>query len=502
MLVVVIVTAAVLADIKPAFASYGNTYPWGDAVCAWTGSQTGSCSGYDWGYTTCPSGDGFCTSGNQQNNYYLLDQFGYSFRNCTSYVAWQMNRVFGITLPSNWGNGASWDTSALSAGYTNDASPRVGDIAQWNGTTQNTFGHVAYVYAVTNGVASYAQYNYAGEGEYSDTYTSASSEGPPNNYIHIADVNVPLVGDVNGDGKADAVLVDPNNGDAWVATSTGSSFSNPVLWSSNSLMAGATKYFLADVNGDGNDDLIGYWAATGDWYVALSSGSGFWPPTLWAQDEGNLNSSTDQFVADVNGDHMADVITWTASTGNWYVDESSGSGFYGPPTQWISGDGVGSSSQVVGDFDGDGKADAAVYFASNGDWYVALSTGSSFGYPNQWSQGHGMGSNLQIAGDINGDHMADISYFYNAGSNCGTWEGGLSSGSGFYQPTYWAYNEGCGGTDQFIADVNGDGKADVVTYWENAGATPAGTWSVDESSGSGFYGPPSQWINGFGDNYQ
>lgn len=97
--------------------------------------------------------------------------------------------------------------------------------------------------------------------------------------------------------------------------------------------------------------------------------------------------------------------------------------------------------------------------------------------------------------------MADISYFYSTGANCGTWEAGTSSGSGFWTPTYRAYNEGCGGTTQFIADVTGDGKADVVTYWENAGATPAGTWSVGASSGSGFYGPPNQWINGFGDNY-
>jgi surface antigen len=178
-----------IAGIKPAFASHANAYLWGNAACAWNGQTTGTgywCSNYDWGYTTCPAGDGYCTTGNQINGYYQLDPRGYAFRNCTSYVANEIASVFGKNV-SGWGNAASWDAAALNAGYTNDSSPQVGDIAQWNGTISNPAGHVAYVYAVTNGVASYAEYNYGQDGNYLDSYTS-SSQGAPSHYIHIQDV--------------------------------------------------------------------------------------------------------------------------------------------------------------------------------------------------------------------------------------------------------------------------------------------------------------------------
>jgi surface antigen len=210
-------------NLQLAFASYTNTYPWGNALCAWTGSQTGSCSDYDWGYTTCPSGDNFCTSQNQINGYYQLDQFGYGFRNCVSYAAWQIKQVFNITIPSNWGNGSTWDTNALNAGYHNDSSPQVGDIAQWNATPQNQWGHVAYVYAVSNGIASYAEYNYAGDGNYLDTYTSASnSQGPPNNYIHIGTVTPPNPGLGGGNASTWA----SGRLDAWIEQSSPTNGSN------------------------------------------------------------------------------------------------------------------------------------------------------------------------------------------------------------------------------------------------------------------------------------
>src|SRR5579871_4010387 len=75
---------------------------------------------------------------------------------------------------------------------------------------------------------------------------------------------------------------------------------------------GATSYFLADVNGDGKADLVAFYAATGDWYVSLSSGTGFWPPTHWASGQGVGTSK--QFLADVDGDGRADLITFDANT--------------------------------------------------------------------------------------------------------------------------------------------------------------------------------------------
>jgi len=49
------------------------------------------------------------------------------------------------------------------------------------------------------------------------------------------------------------------------------------------------------------------------------------------------------------------------------------------PQGWVGGDGIGSTEQAVADFNGDGKADIGVYNVSNGNWYVGLSTGTTLG---------------------------------------------------------------------------------------------------------------------------
>jgi surface antigen len=466
----------------------------GGSSCVNPADPTNQNDWYDWGIY-------------DSNHVFHQYRNGYEYRNCTDYVQWKESTI-GVPVPSTWGNGGQWYDHAPA--NKQSTTPKAWDAAVKPGAV----GHVAFVESVnSDGTITVSEYNHDTHGG-GDTRTgTASSMGftefvdfgvhPPNGGGGGSSANIPLMGDVTGNHKADAALVNPANGDVWVALSTGGSFAGPQLWSANSMIANATKYFLADVNGDGKVDLIAFFAPSGNWYVALSSGSGFWPPTQWAANEGG--NSSNQFVADVNGDGKADVVLFWNSVsgqpqGTWAVDLSSGSGFYGPPNQWITGAGVGSTSQVVGDFNGDGLADVAMYYASTGVWNVSLSTGSSFGYPGSWSSGHGMGSNIQLAGDVSGDGKADVNYFWSSGSICGTWEVGTSSGSGFWSPTYWATNEGCGGTTQFIADVTGSGKGAVVTYWDNVSGQPPGMWTVDTSSGSGFYGPPNQWITGFGDN--
>ncbi|HTE57606.1 MAG TPA: VCBS repeat-containing protein [Verrucomicrobiae bacterium] len=305
--------------------------------------------------------------------------------------------------------------------------------------------------------------------------------------------NARLVGDVNGDGKADAVVMYRSPGNAYVALSDypqTTTFVNQGAWAIGH-SPDADRYMLGDVNGDGWDDLVAFYSASGRWTVSLSSSSGFWPPTDWAASQGQ--GTVAQWVADVDDDDKADAITFDGTVnGDWRVSLSDGNGFVGPPTLWRTGHGVNSTTQAVADFNGDSKADAGIYVAGSESWYVGLSAypgSTTLGTPGQWS--YMQGSGRKMVGDINGGGKADTAYYY---ADVGHIDASLSTGTGFAANGAWAHGHGLNPTEQYLADVTGDDKADFIFF--DAAATN-GDWYVSISSGTGFYSP-TQWIHGHG----
>jgi len=190
-----------VVNLRPVFADDGG-YPW-------AGATEVNLSDYDWGYSSCPSNDSNCFNLSEylgSTNYGLADPWVYFLRNCTSYAAWKINQVFGVSNITGWGNATTWDTGVLpnhpqtytvyaASGHT----PQVGEIAQWDNVAGG-LGHVAYVYAVNNGIASLDDYN---EGSpvvngnptwgvfWSGGVTGSSPEGTPDHYIHIGNIAPP-----------------------------------------------------------------------------------------------------------------------------------------------------------------------------------------------------------------------------------------------------------------------------------------------------------------------
>lgn len=411
---------------------------------------------------------------------------GYAFRNCTDYIAWRLQQ---LGVPNSrirgLGDANKWAVTSPARGLVVDTIPAAGSVA-----VKNTgIGHVAYVEAVHGRQLTVSEYNATGDGTYRRRTAALSTLGF-DQYIHTEallpnpptvpskGVGEKLLGDVNGDGRADAVVMFRDSGTAMVALGQASgSFNDPIAWS-HGHSVNASNYYLADVNGDNKADLVAFYAATGAAFVSSSAGGGFWSPTAWAYGHGA--QTTKQFVNDVTGDARADLVTFNNTTGSWEVSASSGSGFWSPQ-RWIQGHGVGSKEQILADFNGDKKADAAIYIAATGAWHIGLAHGSGFGYPGAWSHGHGNKASIITAGDVGGDGMADIAYHDRTNYK---WSVSGSAGTGFWGSSDWSYDgpSYSGMTASFLADINGDRKADKVIYFNDSG-----NWYVALSSGGGFW---------------
>lgn len=318
-LVILFGAAVTLATRVPAMAAEVNTYSWQSAPCAWNGNITGKCSRYDWGEKTCPSGDSYCNSKNQINGYYLYDNWGYGFRNCTSYVAEKISQVFSKSI-SGWGDAYNWAYAATHSPnhYTLDSTPQVGDIAQWNYTKANPYGHVAYVYQVSNGVATFDEYNVAGTGLFTSTYTSTNyPAGAPNNYIHIG---TPPGGGSGWNGVGNATFLGSDH-----LTVGQTMNSNQYITSGNVQFAliMQTDGNLCEYNNgkslwcsgtSGNSGA--YLGVQGDGNIVIYSSSGH---ALWAT--GTNGDSLSSFYMQTDGNIVAYTTSgqavWASNTGSW-----------------------------------------------------------------------------------------------------------------------------------------------------------------------------------------
>ena len=129
-----------------------------------------------------------------------------------------------------------------------------------------------------------------------------------------------LAGDVNGDGDDD--LVGFGDGVTWVALSDGDgTFATPIIgiadftptqgWTSFNEFPRA----LEDVDGDGDADIVGF--GDGFTYVALSKGDGTFADTIigvedYTTSQGWQNFNTfPRLVGDVTGDDKADIVGFT-----------------------------------------------------------------------------------------------------------------------------------------------------------------------------------------------
>ncbi|NOQ23453.1 MAG: T9SS type A sorting domain-containing protein [Candidatus Aegiribacteria sp.] len=249
----------------------------------------------------------------------------------------------------------------------------------------------------------------------------------------------------------------------------------PIMHIVDGYFDGAVSVYAADVDGDGDMDVLGAAKAADDivwWENTNGSGTAWVKRTI----DGNFDGAMTVYATDVDGDGDIDVLGAAKAADDivWW-ENSNGSG-----TAWIKHtvDGFfdGAMSVYAADVDGDGDIDVLGAAKADDDitWWEN-SNGSGTAWIKHTVDGFFDGAMSVYAADIDGDGDIDVLGAAKADDDITWWENANGSG------TAWIEHSVDGNFNHaesvYAADVDGDGDMDVlgaaewdddITWWENA----------------------------------
>jgi hypothetical protein len=292
-------------------------------------------------------------------------------------------------------------------------------------------------------------------------------------------------GDLNGDGKADALVLDRDFPDAGLSVLLGDGAGGFQLVRRYPVAINTLSVRVGDFDGEGTPDL-----------VVTSAGYGALPPTiaLWrGQGDGTFQPWTSSTawprysawaapVADLDGDGKADLLIAEKFGSGFSVLLGNGDGTFQPAVDYRTNSQL--NEVVIGDFSGDGKLDVVT---------AGLSSASI-------RLGHGdgtLGDQVDLvtndvidwglaAADFNGDGSLDLAI----ASQLGAVSVLLGNGDGTFQPRV-DYVGGFGPMGLTAADLDGDGKVDLAV------ADFGNTVNVLKGNGDGTFTPLQAYAGGW-----
>ena len=273
---------------------------------------------------------------------------------------------------------------------------------------------------------------------------------------------------------------------------------------------GAYSVFVSDVDGDGDMDILGAAYLVGDiaWWENTTGDGAAW---IEHNVVGDLYSAKSVYAADVDGDGDMDVLGAGYCWGIMWWENTSGDG-----SVWIEhkidGRFEGAYSVHAADVDGDGDMDvlgaANVFLRDTGEitWWE-----NTAGDGTLWTEhsvdGDFLGAISVYAADINGDGDMDVLGAAFDDDDITWWENTTGDGAVWIEHTVDA--EYSRAVSVYAADIDGDGDMDVlgaalgeddITWWENTAGDGA-VW-IEHTVESNFHSPRSVYaadIDGDGD---
>jgi hypothetical protein len=296
------------------------------------------------------------------------------------------------------------------------------------------------------------------------------------------------VADVNDDGKVDLVCANGSDSTLTVLTNNGYGVFgfNATLPVGSQGTVPTTFVVAADVNGDGKVDLISANYGSSSLTLLTNNGVGTFGFNASIPTGGNTIGSIT--AADLNADDKIDLVVTHFDNSNISILTNNGNGVFGLNATYNN---VGNGPKLVSvaNLNEDGKPDLIIADEGNTTPFnntvtILTNNGSGlFGFNASYTVG--VGPTCVAVADVNGDGKPDlISANYNFGNSLGTLTVLTNNGNGIFGSNA-TYIVGSEPAVVIAADVNGDGKVDLISV--NAGSSPnyLGTLSVLTNDGIG-----------------